>query len=482
MSLTGRVSLFFLGTLAVVLVGFSVGLYCLAGSYLRGQTDDRLNAALDVLEVAVDLKPTGPEWDADEDERHITIGLDHAIGAVRWLVLDGNGATVAHSKNVEPQSELFPVWRDDMETGVLTATDAMGNPWRIHVRRLGDDPPMASSPEGVSDATTPPNRHVLVLAAGVQTTPMQTTLGRLAMALFGFSVVLWLLAAVAGRWVCRRALAPLTAMAHSAHAIQATNLDERLPIPTANDELRELGMAFNDVLDRVQEAFERQRRFTGEASHQLRTPLTALLGQVEVALRRERGAEEYRVLLEKVGGQGNHLVKVVEMLLFLARADAESRFPASEYVDLETWVKDHVATWSEHPRYRDVTVQTDRTAPHVAAPPVALAQLLDNLLDNACKYSRPGSAIVVRVAKRADKALLEVEDHGMGMSPDEVKEAFAPFFRSPRARRDGIGGAGLGLAIVMRIATALGGVMRLQSQLSNGSTFTLEMPVCELPS
>src|SRR5437016_1976861 len=99
MSLTGRVSLFFLGTLAIVLIGFSVGLYLLADSYLYHQMDERLEAALQVLEVAVEVKPTGPEWDADEDERRITLGLDDGVAAVRWLVCDSNGKVLARSRN-----------------------------------------------------------------------------------------------------------------------------------------------------------------------------------------------------------------------------------------------------------------------------------------------------------------------------------------------------------------------------------------------
>ena len=155
-------------------------------------------------------------------------------------------------------------------------------------------------------------------------TPLQKSLQALAVVLSSLSLLLWLSAALVGRWLCRRALAPLTRMADAARTIHADDLGRRLPSAGTGDELEDLGRAFNDLLARLQESFERQRRFTGDASHQLRTPLTAILGQLEVLFRRDRPAEEYDRVLKLVQKQAAHLRLIVEMLLFLARADAET--------------------------------------------------------------------------------------------------------------------------------------------------------------
>src|SRR5262249_23486546 len=155
--------------------------------------------------------------------------------------------------------------------------------------------------------------------------PVHATLNRLAVVLAILSTGLWLTAALVGRRLCRRGLAPLTRMAESARTIRAADLTQRLPPPATRDHLAELGLAFNDLLGRLQESFERQRRFTGDASHQLRTPLAAMLGQVEVVLRRDRPAEEYQRVLALVHKQAGQLHLMVEMLLFLARADAEAK-------------------------------------------------------------------------------------------------------------------------------------------------------------
>ena len=132
--------------------------------------------------------------------------------------------------------------------------------------------------------------------------------------------------------------------------MSAADLDRRLPLAGTGDELDDLSRAFNGLLDRVGESFERQRRFTGDASHQLRTPLTAMLGQAEVALRHDRDPAEYRRVLESVRGQAQHLRRIVEALLFLARADAEARRPELERIDLAAWAAEHLTTWAGHER------------------------------------------------------------------------------------------------------------------------------------
>src|SRR5262249_51255839 len=143
----------------------------------------------------------------------------------------------------------------------------------------------------------------------------------------GLSLTVWLVALFVGRALCRRALVPVRRMAASAADMDAADLGRRLPAAGTRDELDELSKAFNNLLDRLQESVERQQRFTGDASHQLRTPLTAILGQLEVALRRQRPVEEYEQVLTTVRQKAEHLRRIVESLLFLARADAEARLP-----------------------------------------------------------------------------------------------------------------------------------------------------------
>jgi heavy metal sensor kinase len=457
MTLTTRLTLFFLGTLACVLVGFSVALYTLARHHLHGQAGERLAAALNMLVAACEVGPDGVEWEPNEH----SLGA-HAMprdGAV-WVVTDGRENVVARS-HPEITPDLLPGGRDN---------------WRIGRRAViidagaGQIPP-TDRKEGQKDDKYP----ALFLSVAVPLAPIHATLDRLAAALVGVSAGVLLLALFAARAVCRRALRPVQAMATAAREIDTSDLSRRLEVPPARDELTELGTAFNDLIDRVQEAFERQKGFTAEASHQLRTPLTAILGQAEVALRRDRSPDEYRHALAAVHARADHLRRIVEALLFLARADADARTPGLELVELGAWLEGHLAGWADHSRRRDICFERNGAEFVVNAEPVLLGEAVDILIDNACKYSDPGAPIVIRARSEGGAAMVEVEDRGTGIAPDDLPHLFRPFFRSAAARSRGVGGVGLGLAIAQRLAAALGGSVGVASELGRGSSFSLQL-------
>ena len=310
MSLTTRLSFFFLTALGVVLIGFSASLYYLAAGYLQQQVEDRLTAALNNMEATIDRETEGLYW--DPDELHDWFGRETGPDAVRWQVASGI-EPLDRSANLDGADlgllDLKVVAQS--ERGDLKIERA-GKTWQAAWRRLRAPVDSTRKPDGQR-----PHHSTLLLTVGLSLEPMHAALTRLGIVLMGLSSAVWFTAAVAGRWFCRRALAPLAQMADAARNMQAADLGRRLPDPRTPDELGELHQAFNDLLDRLQDAFERQRRFTGDASHQLRTPLTAMLGQVEVALRRERPADDYRHVLTLVHQQGHHLRRIVEALLFL---------------------------------------------------------------------------------------------------------------------------------------------------------------------
>ena len=321
----------------------------------------------------------------------------------------------------------------------------------------------------------------LVLSGGLPLEPLQATLRQLGWALGGLSAGIWLLAAVLGRWLCSRALAPVTRMAQTARSITAESLEQRLPVAATRDELADLGTSFNDLLARLQESFERQKRFTGDASHQLRTPLTAALGQIDVALRRERTPEEYRQVLSLVRGQAEQLRQIVESLLFLSRADAEAGLPDLEELDVAAWLRQHAELWSGA-RADDLHLENQAEPLWVKAHPALLGQLVDNLWDNAAKYSDPGTPIMVRLATADGQVLLTVEDAGCGIAADEIVHVFEPFYRSPQARRQGTSGVGLGLAVAQRIARVFGGSVTVDSKEGQGSRFSVRLPRIQAPT
>ncbi len=215
----------------------------------------------------------------------------------------------------------------------------------------------------LDEAETPQLHSALILDAAVSLEGVQGTLWNLALVLISLSVGLWIMALISGRWLSRRALRPVTRMAEAAHAIGGDEVEQRLPVPRTDDELEELGQSINALLDRLQESFERQRRFTGDASHQLRTPLTAILGQVDLALRQDRDVEEYKRVLGIVQRKTRHLRQIVESLLFLARADNETLAPLLELIDLLPWLSAHARSWQETGRGCDLRLDFEPDPP-----------------------------------------------------------------------------------------------------------------------
>jgi two-component system OmpR family sensor kinase len=485
MSLATRLSAFFLLALAVVLLSFSGALYLLARTYLVRQLDERLQRALDTLEASVDIEPGGLEW--EPADRKMELGVDAGISAVRWTVRDGRGDPVDRSAN--SRSSAFPSdWSPaarEHDTSDRTIFGARVG-WRLAGRRLQLEELLRQGRGHPDDEPGYEVQYpVLVLVVGLAPAPMEAMLGRLGLTLGLLSAGVWAIAAATGRWLCIRALSPVSRMAKAAGAMTASDLGWRLPMPGTGDELDELGRAYNDLLDRLhdafdrlRDAFERQRRFAGDASHQLRTPLAALLGQVQVARRRERSPEEYRRVLDLVSEEGIRLRQIVEMLLFLAQPQ-EGRLEA-QTLDLRNWLRDHLCRWSSHPRADDLHAEVEEGPPLEVLVHIPLfAQLLDNLLENALKYSASGSPVVVRAWRERRAVALGVEDRGCGLEAEDIPRVFEPFYRAERSRRDGHPGVGLGLAVASRIAETLGGTLSVRSEHGAGSLFVLRLPAMD---
>jgi signal transduction histidine kinase len=475
MSLVNRVSLFFLAALAVVLAGFALTLYLLAARYLHAQADHRLESALQTLIAATEVHPNDVEW--EPTERRITMGDEPGPEHLRWTVHDLDGRLVDCSPNLErPTRESESDWR------VLTrriraghfAAEQLGKRSRPRRGAMLEEFPDGQRPGTVAlpaDRTRQSNG--LVLTVAVPNGPIAATLRQLALAMTLLAVVVWLAAALGGRWLCRRALAPITRMAASARSVRFAEQNQPLDVAATRDELEDLGRAFNDLLADLRQSLERQRRFTGDASHQLRTPLTAMLASVEVALRQERAPEEYQRVLQVVRRRGVQLRQIIESLLFLARAESDASLPDAEAIPLAEWCRSWLDGWSEHPRASDLVFQADAAEVAVRVNPALLGQVFDNLLDNACKYSEPGRPIRVTVERENGDAVLTVADMGCGIAADELPLVWEPFFRSTEARWRGTPGVGLGLTVARRLAALLGGRLEVRSEPGHGSRFRI---------
>lgn len=477
MTLASRVNVFFLATLAAVLMGFSCTLYVLAWRYLHRQVDERLEAVLNTMVAAAEVNPLGVEW--EPEERRMSFGRETPLEALRWWVRDDAGERMDGSADRSPELERQGTASREAGSRPISAVGDGGEMWRVVERRL-----TAAPAAGAQSPLEPPSmglRPALILGTALSLEAPRATLNKLGLALFSISLSLWLVALLLGRGLVRRALRPLADMAQSARGFRAHDLGERLPTPTTGDELQELGQSFNALLGRLEESFERQSRFTGDASHQLRTPLTSIQGQVDLALRKERTPGEYRRVLGVVQEKTRRLRQIIDALLFLARSDGETQDLRLERLDLSTWAAEFLASWTS-PRAVAPRLEIAPEPAWARVQPALLGELVANLLDNACKYSDPGSPITVRVETKGPFCRLSVADSGQGIDPRDLPHLFDPFFRADLARRRTTAGLGLGLAIASRLARSFGGEIEVASEPGRGSTFTLRLPAVTTPT
>ena len=302
---------------------------------------------------------------------------------------------------------------------------------------------------------------------------------------------------VGGYLIARRSLLPVTAMSRQAAAISAANLHERLAVANPHDELGELATVLNALLARVHDALEQQRRFTADASHELRTPVAVLRSEAEIVLsRQERPAEEYRTAVTVMHQAIARMSTVVSDLFLLARADAGEQPLRLARFYLDELVIESVHTMRSVAANRGIVVRCKTESDlEYRGDEDMVRRAVANLLDNAIKHSTTGARVVVTVARTGAPAgthafagyRITVADTGPGIAPADQPHIFERFYRSNRLRArergdaggsyDSNDGAGLGLAIARSIVEAHGGSLRLARSSSAGSEFAITLPL-----
>lgn len=288
-----------------------------------------------------------------------------------------------------------------------------------------------------------------------------------------------LLLAGGGGWVlARRALKPVDRMTEAAHRISAEHLAERLEATGTGDELDRLANTLNEMLGRLDAAFVQIRQFSADASHELQTPLTILKGELEVALRSPRSADEYQRILKSALEEIDRIAHLVEGLLLLARADAGVLRMDDKPVDLAHLVEEVYAQAKILADAAPIALRLGPVEPvSIHGDQERLRRLLLNLVDNGIKYTPPGGQVTLSVQRDGEWAALQVSDTGIGLTLEEQERIFQRFYRGAETRSRGDGGAGLGLCIARSIAEAHGGRIQIKSAAGQGSTFTVLLPL-----
>jgi heavy metal sensor kinase len=302
----------------------------------------------------------------------------------------------------------------------------------------------------------------------------------------GFGLVLYsaapaflILAALGGYWLSRRALAPVDEITRAARTIGAQDLSQRVAVPRSSDELQRLADTLNEMLARLEAAFQRVTQFTADASHELCTPVSVMRTSAELALRKTRSEAEYREALARILGESERVSRLIEQLLLLARADSGSAALPIIRTDLtaplqaacgeaRVLAEGKQLKFSESIPESPVWVQGDAAS---------LQRLFVILIDNAVKYTPSGGEVAIRLSSDDGYAVAAIRDTGIGISEQDLPHVFDRFYRSDRARSRESGGTGLGLAIGNWIAAAHHGEIRVESAAAKGSRFEVRLPL-----
>lgn len=288
-----------------------------------------------------------------------------------------------------------------------------------------------------------------------------------------------LIAALGGYLIACRSFRPVKQITDTAEQIvDGDDLSARIGLPEGKDEIHTLAAAFDRMFDRLEDAFESEKRFTSDVSHELRTPTAVILSECEYALENAQSLEEAKASIERILASAGKLSALISQLLLLARAD-NGQVLRKERIDLSMLVEVVCEEQAELAEAKSITINREIESDlHIFADETMLMRLFINLIDNAVKYGREGGNVSVKLRQDGEWVRCSIGDNGIGIAPEHLPHIWERFYQVDPVRDPNTAGAGLGLPMVKWIVEAHGGSIGVESRLGEGSVFTFELP-CE---
>jgi heavy metal sensor kinase len=479
-SLRVRLTLWYVFILGILLISFSSFLYFTLSKSLYRDVDNKLRSLAELI-ASESASPLSKFGFGDIDQALETSMNLKPIGKL-IQVLDESGNIGRKSDNLK--NVQLPISLNALKNaskGLITfeTSRSLGNPsLRIvtfpvlendHITRYIQ---VASSLEDVEDAL---NTLFIILVIAVPLALLITSMG--------------------GQFLANKALKPVDQITQTARMITSKNLNQRIKPLKVKDEISRLIETFNEMIFRLDRSFSQVKQFSSDVSHELKTPLTILKGEVEVALRKERMPKEYEQILKSNLEEINRMSQIVEDLLLLSKADSGELRLNKEDMNLTEILNDVVAQVNFLAQSKHLRIETSnhQEEVHILGDPLRIRELFLNLIENGIKYTEDGGSIHIRLTK--DFSLPEgklsgqvqgeegrfikiiFSDTGIGIAKEDQDRIFDRFFRVDKARSSVQGGSGLGLSISKWIVEAHQGEIKVESEVGKGSSFIVRLPV-----
>jgi heavy metal sensor kinase len=479
-SLRFKLTLWYVLILGILLISFSTFLYFTLSKSLHRDVDNKLRSLAELiasesssplskfgfgnidqaLEASMNLKPIGKFIQVLDESGKIGRKSDNLKNVQLPISLNA-------LKNASKGLITYETNRsiEDTPLRIITFPVIENN----HVTRIVQ---IASSLEEVEDAL---NTLFIILMITVPLALMVAILG--------------------GQFLAHKALKPVDNITQTARMITSKNLNQRITPPKVKDEISRLIETFNEMISRLDQSFQQTKQFSSDASHELKTPLTILKGEVEVMLRKERTPQEYQQTLKSNLEEINRMTQIVDDLLLLSKADTGEIRLNKEDIDLTEIVTEVVAQMDLLAKSRKLRLFTSNHHQdiHVFGDPLRMRELFINLIGNGIKYTEEGGSIHITLQKEYPTAVrsqsdsgeaerekfikIIVSDTGIGISKEDQERIFNRFFRVDKARSREEGGSGLGLSICKWIVEAHQGEIKVESELGKGSSFIVKLPL-----
>ena len=485
-SLRVKIALSSMALLTLMMLVFCFVLYDRLFNDLYSQLDSLLQSRAAGVTDAIDTYWEVEKLEARRDGADIRVfqkagNINFVKIAQRWVneesnkpdllniivqIFDARGKLLASSKNIG-RSIIFP---DELfETGLLgfARFDTVAVPFgsdHLTVLRVFTKPVIEE------------RRTTYIVQVASPLTALENTFTDLRRILIVMLPLLILATGLMGMILAKLSLRPVDRMIKAVQQITAQSLKQRIPEPDTRDEIQRLAVTFNDMLARLDRSFESQRHFLQDASHELKTPLTILEGEMSVALKRQRSPEEYEVVLRSGLEEIERLTRIVHNLLTLARLDDREIVLQRQSVDLAALACSVLEDMQVLADDKSVRLACSAAGPaSVVADEQFIRQVFINIISNAIKYTPNGGAVSVDVRLGKDSGAVSVRDTGIGIRAEDIPFIFDRFYRVEASRSST--GFGLGLSIAKSIVEAHGGTISIQSAPGEGSTFTITLPV-----